>query len=331
MQNKVVCIQEKSEAVVHASGRDKLKLFVWKAPIYCMKMLLFLVHWGNTTWIRNTMRITCVCVHTLTYVARLCIIYYYFVNYQAARLTLVAYTSFSEMYLLTLILIFLWKSLWTKQVDLVLHKLEMKRIISSVNFKLSFMMTFALILSVALLTTLLYTVVRFVLAHLPQEINNGSVLLAFAVAVLDPLLRVYSVLSLISLSHFTSSIFASVVTQIQMMKLSLIQSISNDEIYQDESVFCNFTETWRKLTEEVKQIQTLFSFVFGMYLFILLNSFVCNIYLQTILSHCNVDISLYHFALFVNAHCFMVFTLSAALAHSEVRTVSHSSFSVSSL
>ncbi len=283
-----------------------------------------MIYWGQkpgTKWTRSLTKMIGIIVNVAGVSLWIFVLYsnskdtYNFMNMSPFAKYFVLSNGASFMW----ICLFLWKSLWTNQVDLMIKKVNIESTVASAGLKIKLIIIADMLLSVCLCVSYLFAIFyasRGVGLIVSTVLKDGIV--HQAIEILYSVCITYSLVFTSVFVMFFSTIFIVCKLQLQGIERDIELGISNGSIYEDMTVFQTVVERFSEVSSVCAEIDSLFCVLFGLSLAFLINVFISGVYVLFFLSGTLPVVQIFFGYVAWAVGLFLLLTVPAASVHSEV-------------
>ncbi len=290
---------------------EKRSFALHKTPVYIMYVLGFIIYDNpRRKWIHKSLRITTIIIYTTALISQILFsIEFSKENLDTSLSGLLLYYSshVSQLFKIFFLLLFVWKSICSKQIQAFLGTL-MQSLHSSVKLKYTsaiLLQTSLCIISPALTISL---IIKYIYMEMFFEEERKHV---FVAKILAAILGLYSFLFFPLFCSFVAFVCLQLCSLLESLKLSLENKIKSSDMNSRNS-FLQFSENFYEIKQLFTTFENLFSFDFACFLALCINDLVVNFFLGLYLGRCGfsagmlkavVGVSVLNFFLFVTPCC----------------------------
>ncbi len=299
-----------------------------KIPVFVLYLLGFVIYDNpRRKWIHKSLRTFVIIVHALSFTS-LCVqnVRYSIaaVDGSSTGLLMFYITLLSPLFRPLFLLLFVWKSIYRKQIQHFLDTLLMQPLHNSV--KLTYTAASLLHTFLCVVTSIIPIVLNIYYIYAnssfwePGQSNMGSLFLENFMKALAIAQSLYSVLFFAQYCSFVAFVCQQLCSMLKTTTFcSVVNKIEQEDIHKRHS-FLEFVESFCEIEKQMATFNSLFSFQSACFLAICVNDLVTNLYYILFFGKCGISSVTMKICVGSSLVNFFLFVIPCCLLSSQVNT-----------
>lgn len=298
---------------------------VWKMPIYALYYLLFVIdNNGNgvSRWRQMFLRILVGMWHFMGALTVILVSWghiQFYKTYSLVSGTMLYYQLSMNLTFVPFMHLFLWISICTNKLQFVMRKFTFSKTLPNLNLKQKLFAVFLWMVTCGALIFFWFGMFKNGIALPPAHPLAKYGVLVKAIPLCYGFYMAYVFIFGALFLQLTQLICATIITLLSELKGFLTRKMDQEGFHKNTFAFDDFSCKFGNISDLVAEVESLFSFLFGMFLGISLNSFVCALYTLAYMDKCVSSSVFFGQLISLSSVNMIAVMLPAALVHSEVR------------